>query len=110
MVFFPVVSLFYLIKTERGAIFKRVLNYYYHNLALRYMQYMGLLLFCLFVFFLLFHLILYRIIVVFLNIYWTGRKGLFFLEYVKAVNFEEYLWRCIIEVTNNPFIALLSYT
>ena len=51
MVFFPVVSLFYLIKTERGSIFKRVLNYYYHNLALRYMQYMGLLLFCLFVFF-----------------------------------------------------------
>ena len=107
MVFFPVVSLFYLIKTERGSIFKRVLNYYYHNLALRYMQYMSLSLFCLFVFFLLFHLILYRIIVVFLTIYWTGRKGLFFLEYVKAVNFEEYLWRCIIEVTNNPFTALL---
>ena len=47
---------------------------------------------------------------VFLTIYCTGRKGLFFLEYVKAVNFEEYLWRCIIEVTNNPFIALFSYT
>ena len=52
MVLFSVVSLLYLIKTERGSIFKRVLNYYYHNLALRYMQYMGLLLFCLFVCFL----------------------------------------------------------
>ena len=54
VVLFSFVSLVYLIKTERGSIFKRVLNYYYHNLALRYMQYMGLLLFCLFVCFLSF--------------------------------------------------------
>lgn len=106
MVFFPVVSVFYLIKTERGSIFKRVLNYYYHNLALRYMQYMGLLLFCLFVFF-AFSFNSLSDNCGFLTIYCTGRKGLFFLEYVKAVNFEEYLWRYIIEVTNNPFTALL---
>ena len=78
MVFFPVVSLFYLIKTERGSIFKIVLNYYYHNLALRYMQYMGLLLFCLFVFFLLFHLVLYGIIVVFFNHLLDWKKGIVF--------------------------------